>query len=608
MKRPSKSTSSTRAFWLSLAMLLMTSLYPLISEAAIPYEVRFAGIECESLELLVRSSSQLANLINSPPTTRLGLKKRAEADVSNIINALHSKGYWGAAVDLDYNFDHSQAEVTVQVKLGPVFPLGSLEVIDVDTEERLEIDPADLTLCSGDPLVPIKIRTAEEFLLNLLDSWGYPYASITNTEVIACLKTETIILRLMIKRGSLMYFGDVVIAGNERVCSSYFFKKLAWSRGELYCPRRIKATRRELEGSGLFTLVDIYYPDEQPEGQELPLTIEVKEGKNRTIGIGANFATQRGLGFSGEWEHRNFRGMGEVLTVKTNLWWDTQMARLSYLQPDLYCRGEDLIWLYEFNREVTEGYTAKSLSAFTRIEKEMTSKLKISYGIGYKHLRDTHIHEKKRHQSQKDRDEEFNLIKTPFSAFYNGTDDLLDPSKGMTFRFSTTPSVSVTDPVFFYSINTMTYTFYRPIWNDRTIFAFRTTLGSIFGARKTTIPRSELFDAGGDTLLRGYKYKTVSPLDDDHDPTGGRSMLISSLELRQRWSKDFGGVVFFDIGNVYASSLPNLQKEMLRSAGFGIRYYTLVAPIRLDIAFPLTPRKHVDKQHYQIYFSVGQAF
>ncbi|CRX38126.1 autotransporter assembly complex protein TamA [Estrella lausannensis] len=607
MKRPATAISNARGFLLTLALMLAL-LTPLVSYAAIPYEVSLTGIESECVESLVRSSSQLVNLINTPPATRLALKKRAESDVPNIINALHSQGYWGSAVELDYDFDTTPANVIVKVNPGPLFPLGALEVIDADTDERLEVNPADLTLCLEEPLLPIKIRAAEEFLLNLFDTWGYPYASITDTEVIACLKTETIVLRLRIKRGSLMYFGDVRVVGNEKVCTAYFFKKLAWSRGELYCPRRIKATRRELEGSGLFTLVDIYYPEGPAEGQDLPITIEVKEGKNRTIGIGANFATQRGLGFSGEWEHRNFKGMGEVLTVKTNLWWDTQMARLSYLQPDLYCKGEDLIWLYEFNREVTEGYTAKSLSAFARIEKEMNSKLKISYGIGYKHLRDTHIHEKKRHQTQKDRDEEFNLIKTPFSAFYNGTDDLLDPSKGMTFRFSTTPTVSITDPVIFYSINTMTYTFYKPIWNDKTIFAFRTTLGSIFGARKTTIPRSELFDAGGDTLLRGYKYKTVSPLDDDYDPTGGRSMLISSLEIRQRWSKDFGGVVFFDIGNVYASPLPNLQNEMLRSAGFGIRYYTLVAPIRLDVAFPLTPRKHVDKQHYQIYFSVGQAF
>src|SRR5262249_24319271 len=101
---------------------------------------------------------------------------------------------------------------------------------------------------------------------------------------------------------------------------------------------------------------------------------------------------------------------------------------------------------------------------------------------------------------------------------------------------------------------------------------------------------------------------TVSPLDNDHDPTGGRSMLISSLEIRTRWTKDFGSVLFFDFGNVYSYTIPDLQEKMLTSVGICIRYYTLVAPIRLDIAIPLTPRRHVDNQHYQIYFSVGQAF
>jgi len=556
---------------------------------------------------LIIASSQLYTLQNAPPTTPLGLKKRTENDIANIISALQAQGYFGARVVESYNFDQDPAVVTLNVQAGSVYTFSKVTVYEIEGKTFLDICPADLGITYGETALPIKIKSAEETLITYFGELGYPYPSLEGTEVIADLATESIIVNISLKTGPQMVFGDVIIKGNECARRAYFFKKLAWSRGELYSPCRIKWTRRELERSGLFTFVDIFYPETPAQDNQLPITIEVKEGQNRTVGIGGSFATQRGFGFAGEWEHRNFQGMGEVLNLKTSLWWDLQIARISYLQPDLYCKGEDLIWLYEFNREITEGYTAKSISAFTRIEKTMSKRLKISYGIGFKHLRDTHVHEDKDHQKQKHDTQEFNLLKTPLSAFYNGTDDLLDPTRGMTIRFSTIPSVSATDPIFFYSINTLTFTYYKTLLKERLVFAFRTTLGSIFGAPKTTIPRSELFDAGGDTLLRGYRYKTVSPLDDDDDPTGGRSMLISSLELRARFTKDFGGVVFYDFGNVYSYTLPNLEEKILNAVGVGLRYYTLVAPIRLDVAFPLNPRKHVDP-HYQIYFSVGQAF
>src|SRR5262249_18262594 len=135
------------------------------------------------------------------------------------------------------------------------------------------------------------------------------------------------------------------------------------------------------------------------------------------------------------------------------------------------------------------------------------------------------------------------------------------------------------------------------------------------------IPPPERFFAGSDGLLRGYRYLTVSPLNKEREPIGGRSMLIGAFELRWRLTKKWGLVGFYDIGNVYSQSVPDLSRKQLQSVGVGIRYHTLVGPIRLDVAFPLDRRhdikirdKHSGGHHhthdptYQIYFSIGQSF
>ena len=77
------------------------------------YEVLFKGVENQELLTLIESSSQLVKLKDSPPTTLLGLKRRAEGDLTNIIQALHSLAYYGAQADFTIEPDHSIVTVTI---------------------------------------------------------------------------------------------------------------------------------------------------------------------------------------------------------------------------------------------------------------------------------------------------------------------------------------------------------------------------------------------------------------------------------------------------------------------------------------------------------------
>ncbi len=69
---------------------------------------------------------------------------------------------------------------------------------------------------------------------------------------------------------------------------------------------------------------------------------------------------------------------------------------------------------------------------------------------------------------------------------------------------------------------------------------------------------------------------------------------------------NFGIVSFIDAGNSRLSKTPQF-KDILYGAGFGIRYYTSFAPLRLDVAFPINKRKGVDKK-VQVYLGIGQSF
>jgi translocation and assembly module TamA len=101
----------------------------------------------------------------------------------------------------------------------------------------------------------------------------------------------------------------------------------------------------------------------------------------------------------------------------------------------------------------------------------------------------------------------------------------------------------------------------------------------------------------------------VGPLDDDNDPLGGRSLVELGLELRIKVTDSIGIVPFLDAGQVYDTVYPDFSVDtpLRYGAGLGLRYYTAIGPVRLDVAVPLNPRETNDND-FEIYISLGQAF
>ena len=139
------------------------------------------------------------------------------------------------------------------------------------------------------------------------------------------------------------------------------------------------------------------------------------------------------------------------------------------------------------------------------------------------------------------------------------------------------------------------------------VLALRGSVGSLVGAERDEVPADERFYAGGGGSIRGIGYELAGPLDDDDKPLGGRSVVEGSVELRTRFGDNFGAVLFLDGGTVDTSVLPTGGTRVLFGAGPGLRYYTPIGPVRVDLGFPLNPRQGVDDP-FQLYFSLGQAF
>lgn len=111
------------------------------------------------------------------------------------------------------------------------------------------------------------------------------------------------------------------------------------------------------------------------------------------------------------------------------------------------------------------------------------------------------------------------------------------------------------------------------------------------------LPGSRRFFAGGDQSVRGFGLNELSPIDADGNRTGGRHLLVGSIEIERDLPRRFGVAVFYDVGN----AVNKLGDPLEYSVGVGIRWRIPVVTLGLDVAQALSredlgPRVHLNIQ------------
>jgi outer membrane translocation and assembly module TamA len=107
--------------------------------------------------------------------------------------------------------------------------------------------------------------------------------------------------------------------------------------------------------------------------------------------------------------------------------------------------------------------------------------------------------------------------------------------------------------------------------------------------------------------VRGWPEDEVGPKDDAGNPIGGDAYALGIAEYRfplgkKRWQ----GVAFLDVGNVWADLGKIQPTDAKYGIGAGIRYNTLVGPLRLDYGHKLNPDP--GESSGRLYFNIGFPF
>jgi translocation and assembly module TamA len=127
----------------------------------------------------------------------------------------------------------------------------------------------------------------------------------------------------------------------------------------------------------------------------------------------------------------------------------------------------------------------------------------------------------------------------------------------------------------------------------------RVNVGATLVDETASLPVSLRFFAGGDNSVRGYGYKSLGPVDDEGNVRGGRYLVTGSVEYEHPvFGDDWWAAAFVDAGNAFDD-----DPELEVGYGVGLRWFSPVGRIRLDLAFPADTRD----DDWRIHFALGAA-
>ena len=617
---------------------------PPVSRASIPYTltVEVAGDD-SALKSGIRDASSLYSLRKDAPGDGEALARRAESDFGPIIDALWGAGYYNANVTISIDGatlpiassdiaafaraaeayrNRAPAPVIIKVDPGPLFKLRSVRVVNALGVEfsEAELPQRTVGLKPGDPAVASEIRAAETRIINYFRKEGRPLAKIQSIAPVVDHAQNVMDVTVTAAPGPIAPFGEATINGPQTFDPAIVRSFLYIYPGDPYSPAAVADARnsiREIPAVGGVRITEGTALD--PYGR-LPYRIDVEDRLPYAIGASVKYSTTNGPEGQVYWEDRNVFGGAERLRLQASVFYappwfiasqslrnfspDDIGGRISasFLKPALWGTTNDLLIDALAEKISTSGagfvgYQAEDTDVTASLRHRFNQNFWVQAGL----------------EAQKGDATDalgtvnYTLVGVPVSANFDTTDSKLDPTRGVRVNVSAVGfGTFLGSSLDLVQAKAGASAYYSIDADSRYVLAGRVAAGAMGGPQLDEIPANWRFYAGGGGSVRGYAYNELGPTVFWGAVVGGKSLFDASAELRVKVTDTIGVVPFFDIGNAFASNFPNFDQHLFTAVGLGLRYYTSVGPIRLDVAFPL--ERHAGTGPVAVYVSIGQSF
>ncbi len=528
-----------------------------------------------------------------------------EADIfsgADLVRRLYaSSGYLEAEVDPPViNLDTAQTSATIELTIreGIAYRFGDIRFTGepgLPREELLSVIAKQTQDVYTDGRLAAAGRTLDDYLTKR----GHFLATVVPSSDLTAARDGQVPVTFHIEAGAVFRFDGVTVTGTEGVRPSFIQKRMQRLTGQVYSPRAIDKTFRELIQTGLFRNVRIT-PEVIP-GDQVRLDVTVEEALPKEFGFGLGYASFYGGIVSLSYRDLNFLRNGRPFSVNLEANQRGFTGEVLYTDPWFLDSDYELrLRLYALNERL-KGYSKNEIGFRPTLSRHLASHWKVSGFVNAKAVvtYDVEI------------EPESLVGKTDYSVFSIGLSQTVDyrnnpalPTRGFIFSTSIEVAPAGVGEVSFVR-GLARFSYYLPI-TARSALALGARGGVIAPLSNQELPIDERFFNGGATTVRSFSELTLGPKDRAGYPLGGEGFTVFNIEYTFPLIGDLYGAVFVDAGNVIADAGDFGIEEMRYAVGAGLRYNLPIGALRFD--YGLNPSPRDGEAQGAFHFAVGVAF
>ncbi len=543
----------------------------LLAAEALKPDLHIEGVKGE---LRRNIQAQLSLAYENCSSPRWRVQDAWVASEPEIRKAMRALGYYRPVIRSQFAFTPQCWQASFSIEPGPQVRLSQVDIQifgEAADDPQFKAVLEDPPVKPGDPLHHGRYEDLKRRLLNLAEQRGYFDAHLKVHELVVDPVQNLAWIRLQLDSGQRYVLGDIRI--QQDILDPEFMRRyLPLKPGDPYASTSLTEAYQVLADSGYFQAVEIRPQREQTSDRKVPLEIRLFPRKRHFFKLGIGFDTNTGPRLSLGYENRRLNRRGHRLQVS---------GRASPVRSELSSQ-----YLIPWEDPVRE--TLSFQAGYLREDIDTLRSDSAALGARFLHPRKdwsetVGLELKYENSAIKGAEAQSAVLLIPSVQWTRiKADDRLRPKRALKGDLSLKGGAAILgDPVYFLQAHAYAKGVYQLPWQGRVLS--RIEVGATWTDRFASLPASLRFFAGGDTSIRGYGYKRLGPKNQDGDVIGGRYLSVASLEYEQLFLKRWGAALFVDAGNAFAT----LNEPIQIGAGIGVRWYSPVGPIRLDLAAPV---------------------
>ncbi|OHB27014.1 MAG: hypothetical protein A2X84_07300 [Desulfuromonadaceae bacterium GWC2_58_13] len=378
-------------------------------------------------------------------------------------------------------------------------------------------------------------------------------------------------IKLVLDTGPQFRFGTVLMHGAPDFPEWFLKRHLSFAQGEVFSHEKLGQTQLNFLDSDRFRDVIISPLEELAQNAEVPISIQLVPSARRRLRPGIGYGTDTGPRFSLRYKDVNLFHRAHLFETDLLIAQWRQSLVSTYTIPSALNLESQTSFRLGYKAEDVDTYETRSV--FAEVEQ--------TWGFGKGRVGSVFLRLLQEDYIVSQEDDRSRMVIPGIRFARRRYKDPVRPQRGYSFSLETRGA---------HRNLGSDISLLQVLASGNALIKLPSRWSAFFRAEGATtvqdepiedVPASLRFFAGGDQSVRGYRYQSLGPKDELGETIGGKHLAVGSIELERALRENWGVAFFYDAGNAFN----NLSKiEWAQGAGIGLRYYTQVGPVKVDVA------------------------